>query len=110
MYQALLVMLLLVAVGLVALIMMQQGNNVVMGSSSGVSAARVLFCSSSSSNFMTWMTSVLAILFFVLSLVLGNMSCNYSQKGSLWDDLNESQQVDKALLKDPAKPINDIPR
>lgn len=110
MYQALLVIFLLVAVGLVALIMLQQGKGADMGASFGAGASGTLFGSSGSGNFMTRMTAVLATLFFVLSLILGNMSSNHGQKGSQWDNLNQPQQADKAPSDAPAKPTNDIPQ
>lgn len=110
MYQALLVIFLLVAVGLVALIMLQQGKGADMRASFGAGASGTLFGSSDFGNFMTRMTAVLATLFFVLSLLLGNLSSNHGQKGSQWDNLNQAQQSDKAQAKEPAKPGNDIPK
>lgn len=110
MYQALLVIFLLVAVGLVALIMLQQGKGADMGASFGAGASGTLFGSSGSGNFMTRMTAVLATLFFVLSLVLGNLSSNHGQKDSQWDNLSQAQQADKAPAETPAKPGNDIPQ
>ena len=35
---------------------------------------------------MTRMTAVLATLFFVISLILGNLSSNQSKKGSEWEN------------------------
>ncbi|RLR17602.1 preprotein translocase subunit SecG [Sodalis-like symbiont of Bactericera trigonica] len=110
MYQALLVMFMLVAVGLVALIMLQQSKGVDMGASFGAGSSSTLFGSSGSGNFMTRMTAVLATMFFVLSLVLGNLSSNHGQKGRQWDNLNQAQQADRAQDEAPAKPGNDIPQ
>lgn len=110
MYQALLVIFLLVAVGLVALIMLQQGKSADIRASFGAGASGTLFGSSGSGNFITSMTAVLAMLFFVLSLVLGNLSSNHGQKGSQWDNLNQAQQPDKAPAEATAKPGNDIPQ
>ena len=74
MYEALLVIFLLISIGLVALIMLQQGKGADMGASFGAGASATLFGSNGSGNFMTRMTAVLAALFFVISLILGNMS------------------------------------
>lgn len=74
MYEALLVIFLLVSIGLVALIMLQQGKGADMGASFGAGASATLFGSSGSGNFMTRMTAILATLFFIISLVLGNLS------------------------------------
>ncbi|WMQ74442.1 MAG: Protein-export membrane protein SecG [Sodalis sp.] len=101
MYQALLVIFLLVAVGLVALIMLQQGKGADMGASFGAGASGALFGSSGSGNYMARMTAVLATLFFVLSLVLGNLSRNHGQKGSQWDNLSQTQQADKGPVEAP---------
>ncbi|VEA71440.1 Preprotein translocase band 1 subunit [Serratia rubidaea] len=70
MYEALLVIFLLVSIGLVAMIMLQQGKGADMGASFGAGASGTLFGSSGSGNFMTRMTAVLATLFFVISLIL----------------------------------------
>ncbi|EBY6506846.1 preprotein translocase subunit SecG, partial [Salmonella enterica subsp. enterica serovar Agama] len=69
MYEALLVVFLIVAIGLVGLIMLQQGKGADMGASFGAGASATLFGSSGSGNFMTRMTAVLATLFFIISLV-----------------------------------------
>ncbi|CUX97042.1 preprotein translocase subunit SecG [Candidatus Hoaglandella endobia] len=106
MYQALLVMFLLVAVSLVVLIMLQQNKSADTGTSLGVSPSGTLLGSSGSGNFMTRMTSVLATLFFILSLVLGNLSSNHGQKISQWDNLNQSPYMNKApdvMLAKPSK-------
>lgn len=110
MYQILLVIFLLVAVSLVALIMLQQGKGTDMGISFGAGASSTLFGSSGSGNFMTHMTAMLAALFFIFSLVLGNLSSNHSQKSSKWDNLNQMQQVAKTPTEAPAKLGNDIPQ
>ncbi|GAB7194219.1 preprotein translocase subunit SecG [Dickeya oryzae] len=80
MYEALLIIFLLVAIGLVGLIMLQQGKGADMGASFGAGASATLFGSSGSGNFMTRMTALFATLFFVLSLILGNMSSDHSKK------------------------------
>ena len=67
MYEALLVVFLIVAIGLVGLIMLQQGKGADMGASFGAGASATLFGSSGSGNFMTRMTAVFATLFFIIS-------------------------------------------
>ncbi|HEY2455372.1 MAG TPA: preprotein translocase subunit SecG [Scandinavium sp.] len=108
MYEALLVIFLLVAIGLVGLIMLQQGKGADMGASFGAGASATLFGSSGSGNFMTRMTAVLATLFFIISLVLGNINTNKTSKGSEWDNLTapKSEQTQPAA---PAQPSSDIP-
>lgn len=108
MYEALLVVFLLVAIGLVGLIMLQQGKGADMGASFGAGASATLFGSSGSGNFMTRMTAILATLFFIISLVLGNINANKTKKGSEWDNLSapKSEQTQPAA---PAQPTSDIP-
>lgn len=108
MYQALLVVFLIVAVALVALVMLQQGKGADMGASFGAGASGTLFGSSGSGNFMTRMTAILAGLFFIISLALGNINSNKSNKGSEWDNLTQpkTEQTQPAA---PAAPSSDIP-
>lgn len=63
MYQALLVVFLIVAIALVGMIMLQQGKGADMGASFGAGASGTVFGSSGSGNFMTRTTGILAALF-----------------------------------------------
>ncbi|HGM7059451.1 TPA: preprotein translocase subunit SecG [Serratia marcescens] len=111
MYEALLVIFLLISIGLVALIMLQQGKGADMGASFGAGASGTLFGSSGSGNFMTRMTAVLATLFFVISLILGNLSSNQSKKGSEWENLGQPVKTEQPTAPAaPAKPSSDIPQ
>jgi preprotein translocase subunit SecG len=111
MYEALLIIFLIVAIGLVALIMLQQGKGADMGASFGAGASATLFGSSGSGNFMTRMTAVLATLFFVISLVLGNLSSNQGQKGSEWENLGQPVNTEQTTTPAaPVTPSSDIPR
>ncbi|TNV19971.1 preprotein translocase subunit SecG [Buttiauxella sp. B2] len=109
MYEALLVVFLIVALGLVGLIMLQQGKGADMGASFGAGASATLFGSNGSGNFMTRMTAVLATLFFIISLVLGNLNTNKTDKGSVWDNLTQPTKTESqpAAL---TKPSSDIPQ
>lgn len=95
MYEALLVVFLIVAIGLVGLIMLQQGKGADMGASFGAGASATLFGSSGSGNFMTRMTAVLATLFFIISLVLGNINSNKTNKGSEWENLSAPAKTEQ---------------
>ncbi|WES67872.1 preprotein translocase subunit SecG [Superficieibacter sp. HKU1] len=110
MYEALLVVFLLVAIGLVGLVMLQQGKGADMGASFGAGASGTLFGSSGSGNFMTRMTAVLATLFFILSLVLGNINSNKANKGSEWENLNAPAKTEQTQPAAPAQPTSDIPQ
>ena len=111
MYDALLVIFLIVAIGLVALVMLQQGKGADMGASFGAGASGTLFGSSGSGNFMTRMTAVLTALFFVISLILGNLSTNQSKKGSEWENLGQPVKSEQTTAPAaPTKPSSDIPQ
>ncbi|MBJ3814838.1 preprotein translocase subunit SecG [Shimwellia pseudoproteus] len=109
MYQALLVVFLIVAIALVGLIMLQQGKGADMGASFGAGASATLFGSSGSGNFMTRMTAILAALFFIMSLALGNINSNKTSKGSEWENLSQPAQSEQTQPAAPAKPTSDIP-
>ncbi|ARD23433.1 MULTISPECIES: preprotein translocase subunit SecG [Shewanella] len=97
MYEVLIVVYLVVAIGLVGLILIQQGKGADMGSSFGAGASGTLFGSNGSGNFLTRSTAVLAIGFFALSLILGNLSANHSKKDDAWNDLGSAvEQVEQA--------------
>ncbi|RPH29839.1 preprotein translocase subunit SecG [Buttiauxella warmboldiae] len=109
MYEALLVIFLIVALGLVGLIMLQQGKGADMGASFGAGASATLFGSNGSGNFMTRMTAVLATLFFIISLVLGNLNTNKTDKGSVWDNLTQPTKTESQPAA-PTRPSSDIPQ
>ena len=109
MYEALLVVFLIVAIGLVVLVMLQQGKGADMGASFGPGASGTLFGSSGSGNFMTRMTAVFATLFFIISLVLGNINSNKTSKGSEWDNLTAPAKSEQTQPAAPAQPTSDIP-
>ena len=111
MYEALLVIFLIVAIALVALIMLQQGKGADMGASFGAGASGTLFGSSGSANFMTRTTAILATLFFIISLVLGNINSNSNKtsKGSEWENLSAPAKTEQTQPAAPAKPSSDIP-
>ena len=109
MYEALIVVFLIVAIGLVVLVMLQQGKGADMGASFGAGASGTLFGSSGSGNFMTRMTAVFATLFFIISLVLGNINSNKTSKGSEWDNLTAPAKSEQTQPAAPAQPTSDIP-
>ena len=108
MYEALLVIFLIVAIALVALIMLQQGKGADMGASFGAGASGTLFGSSGSADFMTRTTAILATLFFIISLALGNINSNKTNKGSEWDNLS-APKTEQTQPTAPAQPSSDIP-
>lgn len=108
MYEALLIIFLLIAIGLIALIMLQQGKGADMGASFGAGASATLFGSSGSGNFMTRTTAILAALFFIISLVLGNINSRKGQTGSEWQNLSAPEKTETTPVK-PAPAGSDLP-
>lgn len=111
MYITLLVIFLLVSIALIGMVMLQQGKGADMGVSFGAGASATLFGSSGSGNFMTRMTAILATLFFIISLILGNLTSNKSVTGSKWENIGEPVKVEKPAGVPPAPvvPTSDIP-
>ena len=86
MYEILLVVYLIVAIFLIGFVLIQQGKGAGMGASFGSGASNTVFGASGAGNFMTRTTAFLALTFFVLSLVLGNLS---TKKVSVNDDFSD---------------------
>lgn len=108
MYVALLIFFLIIAIGLITLIMLQQGKGVDVSASFGVGASTTFFGSNGSNNFIIRMTVILAMLLFVISLVLGNISTKQHYKRHEWENLGQptkNKQVNKL-----SKLNNDIPQ
>jgi preprotein translocase subunit SecG len=112
MYEVLMVIYLLVALGLIGLILIQQGKGADMGASFGAGASATLFGSSGSGNFLTRSTAVLAIAFFALSLTIGNLSANHTKSEEAWKDLGADAAVTEQVTdaeKDAQKSEDKIP-
>ncbi|UUM31058.1 preprotein translocase subunit SecG [Vibrio japonicus] len=110
MFTVLLVIYLLAAVGVVGLVLIQQGKGADMGASFGAGASNTVFGASGSGNFLTRMTAVFATVFFVLSLVLGNMSTHKTE--SQWVDPTQGQVIEQAdnVSEVPAQESSEIPQ
>ncbi|KXI21827.1 preprotein translocase subunit SecG [Photobacterium sanguinicancri] len=110
MYEILLVIYLLAALGVIGLVLVQQGKGADMGASFGAGASGTLFGAGGSGNFLTRMTAVCATIFFVISLVLGNLSAKQSAEKSGWEDLS-SPATEQVVEKTENAPVNsDIPQ
>lgn len=101
MFNVLLVIYLLSALGIIGLVLIQQGKGADMGASFGAGASNTVFGASGSGNFLTRMTAFFATTFLVISLVLGHMSTNKAE--SKWIDPSQGQlaeQVDNTTAAD----------
>jgi len=100
MYEVLMVVYLVVAIGLVGLILIQQGKGADMGASFGAGASATLFGSSGAGNFLTRSTAILAVGFFALSLTIGNLSANHTKSEDAWNDLSsDAAQVTEQVTE-----------
>lgn len=111
-YQVLIVIYLLVAIALIGFVLIQQGKGADMGASFGAGSSATIFGSSGSGNFMTKVTTMLAIAFFVISLILGNLTANKVKATDEWNDLSspavQTESV-PAASAEPGTANEDVP-
>lgn len=100
MFTVLLVIYLLAALGVIGLVLIQQGKGADMGASFGAGASNTVFGASGSGNFLTRSTAVLATVFFVLSLALGNLSTH--KEASQWAAPVQAEAVEQKTDKSDA--------
>lgn len=104
-YQSLVVIYLIVALCLIGLVLIQQGKGADMGASFGAGSSATIFGSSGSGNFLTKATTWLAIAFFVISLVLGNLTANRVKSSDEWNDL--AAPAEQTIPGDAVAPIQE---
>ncbi|EIJ69484.1 preprotein translocase subunit SecG [Pasteurella bettyae] len=101
MYQALLIIYLLVSIALIGFILVQQGKGADAGASFGGGASGTVFGSAGSANFLSRTTALLATIFFLISIALGNMNSHKNNvKQGAFEDLSQAAEQ----LQQPAKP------
>lgn len=108
-YEILIVVYLLIALCLIGLVLIQQGKGADMGASFGAGSSATIFGSSGSGNFLTKSTTYLAIGFFVISLVLGNLTANRVKSNGDFDDLSlATEEVQTVVANTEAKAVEVI--
>lgn len=110
MYEILLVIYLLAALGVIGLVLVQQGKGADMGASFGAGASGTLFGASGSGNFLTRMTAVFATVFFIISLVLGNISAKQAAEKSGWEELSAPAAEQVVEKTESVSKNSDIPQ
>lgn len=105
MYEMLLVVYLIVSIILIGFVLIQQGKGAGMGASFGSGASNTVFGAGGAGNFMTRTTAILAVAFFVLSLVLGNLSTNKVSKNEVFSDLSVEETVETPVEVDTSTQI-----
>ncbi|GAC31495.1 preprotein translocase subunit SecG [Paraglaciecola polaris] len=96
-YEVLIVVYLIVAIMLIGFVLVQQGKGADMGASFGSGGSNTVFGSSGSGNFLTRTTAILATLFFVISLILGNQTADKEKAVDDW------QNIEVPVLDEPAQ-------
>ncbi|MCX8616890.1 preprotein translocase subunit SecG [Gilliamella sp. B2923] len=123
MYKLLILGYLLIAVVIIVLVLIQRGKGADMGSSFGAGASATLFGSSGSGNFLTRSTTMLGVLFFILSIVLSNLgsrsAINSSDEFTNFDDIppvttqqntgETAPTTDPVIQPESVNPTSDIP-
>ena len=123
MYKLLILGYLLIAVVIIVLVLIQRGKGADMGSSFGAGASATLFGSSGSGNFLTRSTTILGVLFFILSIVLSNLgsrsAINSSDEFTNFDDIppvttqqntgETAPTTDPVIQPESVNPTSDIP-
>lgn len=112
MYEVLIVIYLLVALSIIGLVLIQQGKGADMGASFGGGSSGTLFGSSGAGNFLTRSTGVLATLFFLISLILGNITAEKANKVDEFETLSAPiiEVIEKAKDADvPVSEGTDVP-
>lgn len=100
MYEILLIVYLITSIILVGFVLIQQGKGAGMGASFGSGASNTVFGASGSGNFMTRTTGILAVIFFTLSLLLGNLSSNKISADQEFSNLALDQDNANSLYSD----------
>ena len=99
---------LVVAVLIIGFILIQQGKGADAGASFGAGAAGTVFGSAGSANFLSRTTAILAIIFFSISIVIGNLNSHNVAPKSQFEDLSGVEQKQEIA---PVKQENsDIPQ
>lgn len=108
MYSVLLFVYLIISIVMIGLILIQQGKGADTGASFGGGASGTVFGSAGSANFLSRSTSFLAIAFFVISIVIGNINAhrNNIEQGK-FDDLSQAAQQIEQQQQKSAAPVTE---
>lgn len=104
MYGILIVVYLLIAIAIVGLVLIQKGKGADMGASFGAGASATLFGSAGTGNFLTRTTTILGVLFFVISLVLANIGSKQISNDT-FSNIGDGVPVATQEVNDSQQPI-----
>ncbi|MBX2825775.1 MAG: preprotein translocase subunit SecG [Gammaproteobacteria bacterium] len=98
------------AIGVIGLVLIQHGKGADAGAAFGSGASSTVFGSRGSASFLTKMTTLLATLFFVTSLVLFYLAANRDRgTGSVTDSLPAAVQEDTPEVPGIDESTGDLP-
>lgn len=107
--EVLIVAYLIVALGLIGLVLIQQGKGADMGASFGGGGSNTVFGSSGSGNFLTRSTAILATCFFVICLLLGNLTAGSEKAVDEWENIEVPVSTAPAMPANSDVPVSDVP-
>lgn len=85
MYEFLIIVFLIIAIAIIGLVLIQKGKGADMGASFGAGASGTLFGSAGTGNFLTRATTILGILFFIISIILANIGSKKQANSTFWN-------------------------
>lgn len=92
MEQIVLIIHVIAAVSVIGLILIQQGKGAEVGASFGSGASQTIFGSQGSGSFLTHLTAIMAVTFFITTLGLGYLTAHRMQPKSLDTLLEQVEQ------------------
>lgn len=93
-YEILMVVYVLISLALIGFVLIQQGKGADMGASFGSGGANTVL-GTSGGNFMTKTTAILATIFFVICLILGNLTAQKSKVADEWENLTPVESTEQ---------------
>ncbi|WP_022949927.1 preprotein translocase subunit SecG [Methylohalobius crimeensis] len=109
MYQLIIVVHVLIAIGIVVLVLLQQGKGADMGAAFGSGASGTLFGARGSTSFLSRTTAILAALFFLTSLSIAYFSDFQTKKKDVMDILKQESDVPTLGTEAPQSKQSDMP-
>lgn len=110
MHSLILILHVALAIGVIGLVLIQHGKGADAGAAFGSGASSTVFGSRGSASFLTKMTTLLATLFFVTSLILFYLAANRDRgTGSVTDSLPTAVQEATPDAPSADEPTSDLP-
>lgn len=108
-YQIVIVIHILLAIGIIGLVLMQQGKGADAGAAFGSGASGTVFGAQGSASFLSRSTAIFASLFFVTSLALAFLSGYQGKKSDIILDTPAAQAQESDVPFSQESAVADIP-